>query len=121
MVIGGAGLALLAGFFLPWIDLGGPLRASGFDAIRGTSGWSFYELVMLFVPIGGALMLGLAAANKPQARGVSMLVGFGLGLYGVYKIVDAFFSVTGWGLWIVILATIVAAFAPLFMASRTSK
>jgi hypothetical protein len=118
LIVGSAGLALVAGFFLPWIDAGGPFRLSGFDALRATHGWSIPELMMIAVPLFGLAMMASVFASVRAMRLTSLAAGVSLVGYGVYKVVDTFLRVTGWGLWLVIAAALVALAAPLFLRAK---
>jgi hypothetical protein len=110
-----SGLALVVGFFLPWLDLGGPFRASGFDAVWNANGITAFRVMMLMVPIGGLAMMLSAAIQSRYARLISLGTGACLGAFGVYKALELFFRVTGWGLWIVLAAATVAVLAPLLV------
>jgi hypothetical protein len=110
-----SGLALLGGFFFPWLDLGGPFHVSGYDAMRSMQGVTLFRLMMLLVPIGGIAMMLSAAMKSRYARLVSLGTGACLAAFGLYKALDLFFHVTGWGLWIVLAAAVVAVLAPLLV------
>lgn len=114
-MMGAAGGALLAGFFLPWIDLGmgGAAQASGLDMVTNGYGWSSARLVVLLVPIAGALLLAAAVKGVPALRKISLVTGLGFLAYGVVQTVRTFFAVTGFGLWLVIAAALVALATPL--------
>jgi hypothetical protein len=106
------GIALVAGFFLPWIDMGWGLRVSGMDAVRHGAGGSLFYLMMLVVPIGGAAMAFTALTGSKYVRLVSAVTGLSLVGYGVVKTVHAFFATTGFGLWLVIAASCAALIVP---------
>src|SRR5688500_1891923 len=98
-----AGLALIAGFFLPWISFGG-LGASGwFFATNGP--WSAF---IWLVPVGGLAMFLTAITGSKHARLTSGAVGLALVGYAVVKTVHSFFATTGIGLWLVIAAALAA-------------
>jgi hypothetical protein len=118
LFVGLAGVALVVGFFLPWLDVGGVFRASGFDALRASHGWSLQDVMMLAIPVGGALMAILSVTKPAAARKVSLGVGLGLVGYGTVKTAQAFFLTTGWGLWIVMAAALVALVVPLFWRAK---
>jgi len=107
------GIALLAGFFLPWVDLGYAARISGFEVARhGPSGGLFSTMLWL-VPLGGIAMIATAMSNSRYARLTSVLVGLALVGYAVVKTVHAFFATTGLGLWLVIVGALAALLVPL--------
>ena len=108
-----AGLALVVGFFLPWIDLGIGPNASGLDVVRHTNGASFFRLMVLAVPIGGVAMAFCAFTNSKYTKLVSVLTGLTLVGYGIAKIVQTFFAISGFGLWLVIAASFAALAVPL--------
>lgn len=119
LLIGIAGLTLLVGFFLPWVDVGGMgfrMQASGYFAVRSSHAFGMIEAVMLAVPLGGIAMMVAAFKSARAARIVSLSCGLGLAGYSAYKIVSTFFAVTGWGLWLVIAAGAFAMVGPLLMA-----
>lgn len=103
------GVALVVGFFLPWVDIGWGPSVSGLRISQ--AGQGFFSWLML-VPAGGALMALLALGGSKHARVVSALVGLGLVGYGVVKTVQTFFATTGFGLWLVIAAACAALVVP---------
>ncbi len=120
LFIGIAGALLTAGFFLPWLDVGGGgfrLSATGLDMIRAGD-FSFVYVMVLLVPILGVAMGIGALANWRHTRLLSVGTGLGFAAYASYKIVQAFFATTGWGLWLVIVGAIFALAAPLLQPSR---
>ncbi|MGZ5968835.1 MAG: hypothetical protein ACXWP4_14280 [Polyangiales bacterium] len=106
------GLALVVGFFLPWIDMGWGLRVSGMDVVRHGSSGSLFYLMMLLVPIGGLAMVVTAIGGSKYVRLTSAATGLLLVGYGVVKTVHAFFATTGFGLWLVIAASCAALIEP---------
>lgn len=115
LFIGIAGGLLAAGFFLPWVDVGGSgfrLSATGLDMIRAGD-FSFVYVMVLLVPVLGAAMTLGAATNWRHTRLLSAGTGLGLAAYASYKIVQAFFATTGWGLWLVIVGAFFALAAPM--------
>lgn len=110
--IGVTGLALLVGFFLPWIDFGFGPGVSGFTVVKNVSSTSLFHLMMLMVPLGGLAMAGCALLGSKHTRLVSAVVGLSLVGYGVVKTVHAFFATTGLGLWVVIAGSCAALLLP---------
>ncbi len=118
--IGITGLVLLAGFFLPWIDLGFGLGVSGFTVVKNLGSSSLFHLMMLLVPFGGLAMAVCAAMGSKHTRLVSAVVGLSLVGYGIVKTVHAFFATTGLGLWLVIAASAAALLLPFLLDKRRS-
>jgi hypothetical protein len=116
MVIGIAGLTLLAGFFLPWLSVssnGWSFSTSAYGIVRAGGSFGALQLLMIAVPLAGVAMFLSSLRSVRGARLVSLLSAVGLGALAAYNI----FSVTGWGLWIVVAAGFVALLAP-FMIAR---
>ena len=106
--LGVVGAAIVFGFFLPWIDVGGPAKISGWDFVReGGLAWHT-RLILAMCPIAG---LSLAIAGFTRAKGaVNLALGTGAGILGyvVYKVGYGFIKVTGVGLWMVLAAAAIA-------------
>lgn len=102
------GAAIVFGFFLPWIDVGGAAKISGWDFVR-QSGLAWHtRLLLAMCPIAG---LSLAIAGFTRAKGaVNVALGTGAGILGyvVYKVGYGFIKVTGIGLWMVLAAAAIA-------------
>jgi hypothetical protein len=103
------GAALLIGFFLPWIDIGFGPTISGYTVARAGQSASMFWLI----PLGGIAMLVSALMGSRHARLISAVVGLSLVGYAVVKTVHAFFATTGFGLWVVIAASLGAILLPL--------
>ena len=98
-----AGVALVAGFFLPWF---GPL--SGWDLVRNEHVSLFHRVLFALCPLFGA---GLTLSSIIGSRRTALIaVGAGVGVLGYtgYKVADTFLAITGWGLWVVLGAAVVA-------------
>ncbi|HTM20887.1 MAG TPA: hypothetical protein VL172_10275 [Kofleriaceae bacterium] len=92
-----AGVALVAGFFLPWFG-----HASGWDLVRNDHIALLQRLLFALCPLLGA---GLVASSIVGSRRTALIaVGAGLGVLGYtgYKVADVFLAITGWGLWVVL-------------------
>jgi hypothetical protein len=111
-----AGAALLIGFFLPWVDIGFGPTISGYTVARAGHGASTFWLI----PIGGLAMLITALMGSRHARLVSCGVGLSLVGYAVVKTVYAFFATTGFGLWVVIAASLGAILLPLLQRRESA-
>lgn len=116
--MGLAGALLIAGFFLPWVDPGGFGGFSGLDMVRAGWGWSFARVMLLLIPFAGAGLLAAAVTRSPHAKRISLGIGLAFVGYGAFKAVQAFFTITGVGLWLTILAALLAIAAPLLSRSR---
>jgi hypothetical protein len=108
MWLGVLGAAILFGFFLPWIDVGGAVTVSGWDFVReGSLAWHT-RLLLALCPIAGG---SLAVAGFTRARGAaSAAIATGAAILGyvVYKMAYGFIKVTGVGLWMVLAAAALA-------------
>jgi len=116
MVIGIAGLTLLAGFFLPWLSVsnsGWTFSASAYGIVRAGGSFGMLQVLMIAVPLAGLTMFVSSLRSVRAARAASLLSAVGLGALAAYNIL----AVTGWGLWIVVAAGFVALLAP-FMIAR---
>lgn len=108
-----AGAALFLGFFLPWVDIGFGPTISGYTVARASNSASMFSAMMWLIPLGGLAMVATAVTGSKHARMVSVLVGLGLVGYAAVKTVYAFFATTGFGLWVVIAASLGAILLPL--------
>ncbi len=111
-LLGFAGLALLVGFFLPWVR-NPPDQAEGavtFDSgfslafsttgIEGTPG-----IAVLIVPILGALLSAIAFMGLRYAAQTAVGVAVGILGYALYVLGSMFVQHTGYGLWVVSIGT----------------
>jgi hypothetical protein len=116
-----AGVALMVGFFLPWIDLGGFVRVSGFDAVwHGGAAWYTRGLLALLPFAGAALALaGLTGSRSAPLLGLG--VGGGVLGYVLVKTVWSFVETTGWGMWLVLGGATVALVAGTLRARPTGR
>jgi hypothetical protein len=113
LVLMGAGIASVVAFFLPFLDLGGLVSASGWEILVGEHIPWTTRIAMLALPLGGLALIGAGASGSKSAR----LTGFafGAGVYGYmgFQMVRLFFATTGWGLWLTLAAALVALVAAL--------
>lgn len=116
-VLVGVGIAVVVAFFLPFLDVGGLIRASAFDVVVGDGVSLWTRFVLTLLPVGG-LWLIVAGATGKNARLAGLA--FGAGVYGYlgYQVVEAFFATTGVGLWITLIAAAVALVAALASKKR---
>lgn len=108
-----AGAALLLGFFLPWVDIGFGPTISGYTVARAAHSASLFSAMFWLIPLGGLAMLISSLIGSRHARLISCVVGLSLVGYAVVKTVHAFFATTGFGLWVVIAASLGAILVPL--------
>ncbi|HJL14206.1 MAG TPA: hypothetical protein RMH99_01050 [Sandaracinaceae bacterium LLY-WYZ-13_1] len=114
----GAGIAAVVAFFLPFLDLGGMVTASGWEILLAEHVSWTYRLVMLALPIGGLALIGAGATGSKSARVVGFSFGAGVFGYLGYQMVKVFFATTGFGLWLLLAAAGVALFAALAAKKR---
>jgi O-antigen/teichoic acid export membrane protein len=107
VVLGGAGLLLVVGFFLPWFRLpnedhsGLSLVFDGDRAVREmvseTQRW-----VLLAIPVLGVVLTAVGFMGARWAAVVSIVVGVLLLGYGIVTAITLFFEHTGLGLWLIV-------------------
>jgi hypothetical protein len=95
-VFAAAGAALIAGFFLTWIDLG-IASASGFDLAR-EPGWKHHLLALM--PLAGLGILLAAARDRRLARQLGLATGVLVGGYVTFEIGRSVIDWLRWGGWI---------------------
>jgi hypothetical protein len=117
------GLALLTGFFLPWFKLGNLLQVSGMglvftqgEAVGMLSGPNRFLLVA--VPILGFLLVLGAGFGLRVTPWVAVVGACIILLYGLFTVMQLFISSTGFGMWLVILASIASLGIGLFGVGR---
>jgi hypothetical protein len=106
--MGIAGIALVVGFFMPWIDLGGLVSVSGWDLVRDSHISLGTRVIFALCPILGAALAFAAFGGSRNAAKVSIAAGLGVLGYTGFKIAYTFAKITGWGLWLVLAAGVVA-------------
>ena len=119
MWMGVAGCALVFGFFMPWIDIAGFGGLSGWELVKEGGLSTSTRLILSLCPILGVALAVSAFSKSRAASTVSAAAGAAVLGYTVFKIAYAFVKITGWGLWIVLAAAVVALFIGL--ATRSSK
>ncbi|HKU38683.1 MAG TPA: hypothetical protein VJR89_11065 [Polyangiales bacterium] len=125
-LIGLAGLGLLIGFFLPWMNWGDAVTLSGFtlvvssgvavDAIAGPS-----HGLLFIVPIAAVGMIASAIFAPRAAAWVALLGGGSIILYGIYALMRFFLGSTGPGMWITVIASLVALAVGLIGFGRNTR
>ena len=115
------GIAAVVAFFLPFLDVGGLVQASGWDVLVGEGVPWTMRLALLGVPFGGVAMIASGATNYRGARWVGL--GFGLSVFGYlgFQMVRLFIATTGWGLWITLAAAATAAVVAVVAKSSSER
>jgi hypothetical protein len=108
MIMGLTGIALVVGFFMPWIDVGGLHGVSGYDLVKNEHLATSTRLILALCPLGGALLALAAFARSAAAAKISVAMGAGVLGYTTFKLAYGFLKVTGWGLWMVLAGGAVA-------------
>jgi hypothetical protein len=119
MWMGIAGCALVFGFFMPWIDIAGFGGLSGWELVRESNLSMSTRFVLALCPLLGIAM-ALTSFTKSNAAGtVSALTGAAVIGYTLFKIAYAFVKITGWGLWLVLAAGLIALIVGLAARSKS--
>lgn len=123
IVLGTAGLLLVVGFFLPWVQIDREMQ-SGLslvvesdpdvrDLVDDTQRW-----ILLVIPVLGAALTAVGFLGLRWSGAVAAGVGFVLIAYGTVTVVLLFFQRTGLGLWLIVGAALLALGAGLFAILR---
>lgn len=112
------GIAVTAAFFLPFLDIGGLITASGWDIVTSGDVPTGTRLLFAALPVGGVAMLWAGLTRSPKARLVAFAFGASLLGYIAYQMVKFFFTTTGIGLWITIAAAVAAVVVALASRKR---
>lgn len=110
-LMGMCGLALVVGFFMPWLDLGGVASISGWDLVKSSHVAWTTRFMLALCPLGGAALALAGFGRSRSASGLSLGMGLGVLGYLFFKLAWGFIKTTGFGLWIVIAAAVVAVIA----------
>lgn len=114
----GTGIAAIVAFFLPFLDLGGPMAASGWDIlVADLAPWTT-RAALLALPIGGLCLCVAGATGHARARFAGFLFGAGVFGYLGYSMVRLFLATTGVGLWLTLAAALVALVSALAVKPR---
>lgn len=105
------GLASLVAFFMPFLDLGGLVSASGWEILVGDHTDLTTRIALISLTLGSLSLIVAGATGSNGARLVGF--GFGAGVLGFmgYQVVKFFFATTGLGLWLTMGAAVVALVA----------
>jgi hypothetical protein len=113
VVLGTAGLLLVVGFFLPWIEL--PSESySGLslvlddnrdirEAVGETRRW-----ILLALPVLGVALTAIGFMGFRWSAAVAAGIGLLLIGYGIVTVVAIFFQTTALGLWLIVAAAFLA-------------
>lgn len=113
-----AGIVLVVGFFLPWFDVGGLVAMSGFDLVTSGDVDLLTRILIALVPLAGLSLLASAATNHARTKSVAIVTGLGILGYTGYQTAKAFVQLTGYGLWAILGAAIVAIVVGLALPSK---
>ncbi len=114
IVLGLAGLVLVVGFFLPWVQFADDSRISGLDLvvandhrIQQTVGETL-RWTLLAIPTLGVVLTAVGFLGFRWSGPVGAIVGLTLFGYGAVVVVVVFFQSTGLGLWLIVGGAFVA-------------
>ena len=113
LMLGLCGLLMVAGFFMPWIQLGDlmvlsglGLTTSGGQAIALVSG--AHRVLPMAVPAIGGLLIGGALLGHPSVLWLAVASGCLVLGYGLFTLVNFFLRTTGAGVWLVVAAALIS-------------
>ncbi|MGE0787668.1 MAG: hypothetical protein AB7S26_18480 [Sandaracinaceae bacterium] len=131
IVLGTAGLSLVIGFFLPWLQLGegaavsGMQTVSGMDlvintnpVIRALVDDDIQRYLLLLVPGFGLALTAVGFLGVRYSGHIAAVLGLLIVLYGVITVIVFFFQKTGVGLWLILVGSILAVAAGTFAWAR---
>lgn len=113
VVLALCGLVMFVGFFLPWMELGNVMEASGFQLILGSGEMvdRFFgpqRWVLLAVPVLGTLLVIVAVVGHRIVAWIAVLAGLTVLGFGLLRLLTFFFETTGMGVWLIVSAAFVA-------------
>jgi hypothetical protein len=106
-IFGACGVALLAGFFMPWFLAGALLSLSGF-ALMFSSGQMVgmfagaSRFLLIAVPVLGVLLVAGSILAHRITTWIAVVGSALILTYGFYSLIRVFISTTGLGMWLVI-------------------
>lgn len=110
-LLGCAGLALLVGFFLPWVRIPAAEGSTevhfqnGMDLVLSSGIQGTPAILVLLVPILGALLSAIAFMGLRYAAQTAVGVAVAIIGYALYVLGTMFIVNTGYGLWVVSIGT----------------
>lgn len=118
--LGILGGAIVVGFFMPWIDVGGHVQASGWELLRADGlGWA-HRIALALCPVAGVALALAGLARLGSAAAIATATGAAILGYTVYDLARSFIHVTGTGLWIVLASAAIALVVGLSARARKS-
>lgn len=113
VVLALSGLVMFVGFFLPWMQLGELMEASGFQLILGSGEMAdrFFgpqRWVLLTVPVLGTLLVIVAVIGHRIVAWIAVLAGLTVLGFGLLRLLTFFFETTGMGVWLIVSAAFIA-------------
>jgi hypothetical protein len=126
VLFGACGVALLLGFFMPWFKIGALLTVSGLSLLLSSgemvgmlSGSNRFMLVI--VPLLGLALLGGTVLGSRATRFIAVAGSALFILGGMFVTLRLFLSTTGTGMWLVLLATLLALCVGLITVGRSQR
>lgn len=124
IVLGTAGLLLVVGFFLPWVQIGQHPQISGLSLvidstpdIRGTIGET-QRWILLVVPFFGVVLTAVGFLGLRWSGPLAAVLGLLLLGYGAVTVVIIFFQSTRVGLWLIVGGAFLALASGIFVVVR---
>jgi len=129
IVLGAAGLLLVVGFFLPWINLesssvsGLELVTSDDPIIVALVGQQAQKWILLLIPVFGVALTAIGFLGVRYSGHISAVLGILIVGYGIVTVIVFFFQKTGLGLWLILGGAFIAITAGLvtFLRTRAAK
>lgn len=120
-----AGVGLLIGFFLPWVNLEA-VQVSGFNLLV-TSGRAVDALAgpnsefLVMIPLMAIALIASALFRPRLAVWVGFATGITIIFYGLYTLMRTFLGTTGSGVWITVGASLLALLVGVVGFSRSAR
>ena len=129
IVLGAAGLLLVVGFFLPWINLesstvsGLELVTSDDPIIVALVGQEAQKWILLLIPLFGIALTAIGFLGVRYSGHISAILGILIVGYGIVTVIIFFFQKTGVGLWLILGGAFISITAGLvtFLRSRGAR
>jgi hypothetical protein len=109
-----SGAGLLVGFFMPWLTMGNMVVISGFSLVASSgelvASFSGPGRLLLFaIPAFGIALICAALMGRPRLnQALALTAGASILGYGLFTLIKLFFDSTGLGMWLVVLAALLA-------------
>jgi len=129
IVLGAAGLLLVVGFFLPWINLetssvsGLELVTSDDPMVVALVGQQAQKWILLLIPVFGVALTAIGFLGVRYSGHISAVLGILIVGYGIVTVIIFFFQKTGVGMWLILAGAFVSITAGLvtFLRTRGAK